>query len=44
LHDLNGRVKGVVRKVTKGDEVQEEVLRGMRRSLAGVPEGDIKIL
>lgn len=44
LHDLNGRVKGVVRKVTKGDEVQEEVLRAMRRSFATVPEGDIKIL
>ena len=44
LHDLNGKVKGVVWKVTKGDEVREEVLRGMRRSLAAVPEGDIKIL
>jgi len=44
LHDLNGRVKGVARKVTKGDEVQEEVLRAMLRSLAAVPEGDIKIL
>jgi hypothetical protein len=44
LYDLNGKVKGVVLKVTTGDEVREETLQGMRRSLAGVPAGEIKIL
>ena len=44
LRDLGGKVKGVVMKVTKGDEVREDTLRVMRRSLATVPAGDIKIL
>ena len=44
LQGLHGKVKGVVVKLTEGDEVREEVLRGMRRGLAGVKEGDIKIL
>jgi len=41
---LNGNVKGVVLKITKGDEVREETLRAMRRGLAGMKEGEIKIL
>jgi hypothetical protein len=44
LSGLHGKVKGVVVKLTKADEVREEVLRAMRRALAGVKEGDIKIL
>jgi hypothetical protein len=44
LGGMSGRAKGVVVKVTTGDEVGESTLRGMRRSLAGVPDGEIKIL
>jgi len=44
LYDLKGKVKGVVFKVTTGDAVRDETLQGMRRSLAGVPAGEIKIL
>lgn len=44
LHDLNGQVKVVILKLTTGDEVREETLQGMRRSLAGIPAGEIKIL
>jgi hypothetical protein len=38
------KVKGVVVKLTKGDEVREETMRAMRRGLAGMKEGEIKIL
>jgi hypothetical protein len=41
---LMDKVKGVVLKITKGDEVREETLRAMRRGLAGMKEGEIKIL
>ena len=41
---VQGRVKGVVLKITSGEEAREDILRGMRRSLAGVPDGEIKIL
>jgi hypothetical protein len=44
LQGLTEKVKGVVLKVIKGEEVREEVLRTMRRGLAGVQEGEIKIL
>jgi hypothetical protein len=44
LYDLKGKVKGVVFKVTTGDAVREETLQDMRRGLAGVPAGEIKIL
>jgi hypothetical protein len=44
LQGLTGNVKGVVLKLTKGDEAHEEVLRAMHRGLAGVKEGDVKIL
>ncbi len=44
LQGLTGKVKGVVLKLTKGDEVREETLRAIRRGLAGVKEGEIKIL
>jgi hypothetical protein len=41
---LMDKVKGVVLKITKGDEAREEALRAMRRGLAGIKEGEIKIL
>jgi len=44
LYDLKGKVKGVVLKLTTGDAVRDETLQGMRRSLAAVPAGEIKIL
>jgi hypothetical protein len=44
LAGLVDKVKGVVLPVTKGAEVHEEGLRRMRRELAGVNTGDIKIL
>jgi hypothetical protein len=44
LQRLTENIKGVVRKLTKGDEAREETLLAMRRCLAGVKEGDIKIL
>jgi len=44
LHDLKRKVKGVVLKLTRGAEAREETLRAMRRSLAGVPAGEVKIL
>jgi len=44
LYDLKGKVKGVVLKLTTGDAVRDETLQGMRRSLAGIPAGEIKIL
>lgn len=44
LQGPQGRVKGVVLKVTKGDQSREDALQAMRRALAGVQEGDIRIL
>jgi hypothetical protein len=44
LQGVQGRVKGVVLKITAGEEARENVLQGLRRSLAGVPAGEIKIL
>ena len=44
LKGMEGRAKGIVLKITSGEEAREDILRGMRRSLAGVPEGEIKIL
>ena len=44
VQGVQGRVKGVVMKVPSVQEAREDVLRGMRRSLAGVPDGEIKIL
>ena len=44
LQGLTGRAKGMVLKVTKGEEVREDILRGMRRSLAGVKDGELTIL
>jgi hypothetical protein len=44
LEGLMDKVKGVVLKITKGAEVREEALRAMRRGLAGMKEGEIKIL
>jgi len=41
---VNGGVKGVVLKITKGEDVTEETLRGILRILAEVKEGEIKIL
>jgi hypothetical protein len=41
---LNERIRGVVLKLTSGEEVRDDVLQGMRRSLAGVERGKIKIL
>jgi len=41
---VKGRVKGIVLKITSGEEARESALRGMRRSLAGVRDGEIKIL
>ncbi|MCJ7663987.1 MAG: hypothetical protein MUO24_07065 [Desulfobacterales bacterium] len=38
------KVKGVVLKITTGAEAREEALRAMRRGLAGLQEGEIKIL
>jgi hypothetical protein len=38
------KAKGVAVKLTKGDQVHEEVLRSMHRALTTVQEGDIKIL
>ena len=43
LQGLHGRAKGMVLKITTGEEAREDVLRGMRRSLAGVKDGEIKI-
>lgn len=44
VQGVQGRVKGVVLKITSGEEAREDILRGLRRSLAGVPDGEIKIL
>lgn len=44
LEGLMDKVKGVVLKLTKRDEIREEVLSAMRRGLAGLKEGEIKIL
>lgn len=44
LGGISGRAKGVVLKVTTGKELSESAVRGMRQSLAGVPDGEIKIL
>jgi len=44
LEGLMDKVKGVVLKITKGDEAREEALRAMRRGLAGMKEKEIKIL
>jgi hypothetical protein len=44
LQGRTRRVKGVALKVTKGEEAREEALQAMRRGLAAVKEGDIKIL
>jgi hypothetical protein len=44
VHGVHGRVKGVVLKLTTGKEVREDVLRGMRRSLAEIKDGEINIL
>jgi hypothetical protein len=44
LQGVEGRIKGVVLKTTSGEEARESALRGMRRSLAGVRDGEIKIL
>ncbi len=44
LGGMTGRARGVVVKVTTGQEVGESAVRGMRRSLTGVKEGEIKIL
>jgi hypothetical protein len=44
LQGVQGRIKGVVLKITAGEEARENALQGLRRSLAGVPAGEIKIL
>ena len=44
LQGLTGRARGVVLKVTKGEEVREDILRGMRRSLTGVKDGELTIV
>jgi hypothetical protein len=44
LAGLTAKVKGVVLKVTKGEQVHEDALRWMRRELVDVGTGDIKIL
>ena len=44
LQGVQGRVKAAVLKITAGEEAREDVLQGLRRSLAGVPPGEIKIL
>jgi hypothetical protein len=44
VQGVQGRVKGVVLKITSGEEAREDILRGMRRSLASVPDGEIKLL
>jgi hypothetical protein len=44
LQGLTGRAKGVVLKVTRGEEAREDILRGMRRSLGGVKDGELTIL
>jgi hypothetical protein len=44
LQGLTGRAKGVVLKVTTAEEAREDILRGMRRSLAEVKDGELKIL
>ena len=41
---VKGKIKGAVLKTTSAEEARESALRGMRRSLAGVREGEIKIL
>lgn len=44
VHGVHGRVKGVVLKLTTGKEVREDILRGMRRNLAEIKDGEINIL
>jgi hypothetical protein len=44
LQGITGRAKGVVLKVTKGEDVRDDILRGMRRSLAEVNDGELTIL
>jgi hypothetical protein len=44
LQGVTGRAKGVVLKVTTAEEAREDILRGMRRSLAEVRDGELKIL
>jgi hypothetical protein len=44
VHGVHGRVKGVALKLTTGKEVREDILRGMRRSLAEIKDGEINIL
>jgi hypothetical protein len=44
LQGMQGRTKGIVLKITSGEDAREDILRGMRRSLAEVPDGEIKIL
>jgi hypothetical protein len=44
LQGVQGRVRAAVLKITAGEEAREDVLQGLRRSLAGVPPGEIKIL
>jgi hypothetical protein len=44
LQGLAGRAKGVVLKVTSAQEAREDILRGMRRSLAGAKDREITIL
>jgi hypothetical protein len=44
LKGLTGNVKGLALKVTKEEEISEDVLRTMRQGLAGLKDGEIKIL
>jgi len=44
LQEQGKDVKGVVLRLTKGDEAREEALKAMRRDLAGMKEEEIKIL
>ncbi len=44
LQEQGKKVKGVALRLNKGEEAREEALRTMRRGLAGMKEGEIKIL
>ncbi len=41
---LNGGIKGVAFKITKGEDGREETLRDIQQAIAEVKEGEIKIL
>jgi hypothetical protein len=44
LEGLTGKVKGLALKINKGEEIGEGILRAMRQGLAGLKDGEIKIL